>query len=232
MATKQKGLFDKRTSGRKLGAQKALKQSVDSAPRQGRPPLFNRTKALGEAMKLFWDRGYEGTSFDQLLEAMEISPSSFYNSFESKERLYEQAVEHYLAGPGNFFDEALSAETDTRTAFERLAVTTAEMFTRKELPTGCMVLLGSLHLAPTLGSVRKMMKQYRSNSERMLADRLRIGVASGELSPETDVQELAAYFIAVFDGMAVQARDGAPRKRLISIARRAMSGWPKPGTRR
>ena len=48
-------------------------------------------------MKLFWERGYEGTSFDDLIAAMSISASSFYNSFGSKERLYNEAVDQYLS---------------------------------------------------------------------------------------------------------------------------------------
>ena len=43
---------------------------------RGRPVVFDRDHALGEAMKLFWERGYEGTSFDDLIAVMtpEMSP--------------------------------------------------------------------------------------------------------------------------------------------------------------
>ena len=60
---------------------------------RGRPKNFDRSVALQQAMKLFWERGYEGASFDNLTAAMGISASSFYNSFGSKERLYQEAIE-------------------------------------------------------------------------------------------------------------------------------------------
>ena len=67
---------------------------------RGRPTNFDRSVALQQAMKLFWERGYEGASFDELTAAMGISASSFYNSFGSKERLYQEATEAYRAAAG------------------------------------------------------------------------------------------------------------------------------------
>src|ERR1700686_2391443 len=48
---------------------------------RGRPKSFDRTAAIQQAMELFWDRGYEGTTFDDLIRAMKLSPSSFYHEF-------------------------------------------------------------------------------------------------------------------------------------------------------
>jgi AcrR family transcriptional regulator len=71
-------------------------------------------------MRLFWERGFEGTSFDELIAVMGISPSSFYNSFGSKERLYQEATETYLALSGEWFLCELNADTDTRSAFRNV----------------------------------------------------------------------------------------------------------------
>ena len=67
------------------------------------PRASTARMALQQAMKLFWERGYEGASFDDLTAAMGISPSSFYNSFGSKERLYHEATEAYMACAGKWF---------------------------------------------------------------------------------------------------------------------------------
>ncbi len=48
-------------------------------------------------MTLFWENGYEGTTFDDLIGKMSISPSSFYNAFGSKEQLYREATECFVA---------------------------------------------------------------------------------------------------------------------------------------
>src|SRR5215469_9799539 len=109
---------------------------------RGRPVVFDRSKALFEAMKLFWERGYEGTSFDDLIGAMGISASSFYNSFGSKEELYCEATRAYLEWAGQWFFAILNdPSTDAKTAFALLLESTAEEFTRGDHPPGCMISL-------------------------------------------------------------------------------------------
>src|SRR5580698_10311333 len=105
---------------------------------RGRPKNFDRSVALQQAMKLFWERGYEGATFDDLTAAMGISASSFYNAFGSKEHLYQEATEAYMEAAGQWFAGELNADTDTKTAFHRLLSAAAREFTRIDLPTGCM----------------------------------------------------------------------------------------------
>jgi AcrR family transcriptional regulator len=194
---------------------------------RGRPVVFDRQVALIEAMKLFWERGYEGTSFDDLIAAMGISASSFYNSFGSKEALYCEATQSYLEWSGHWFSAILNDPSiDTRTAFARLFEATAEEFTRGDHPLGCMISLAGTHCAPGMKNIREMMAEHRAFSEGAMADRIRKGIATGDIPKDTDSDMLAAYYSAVARGLAVQARDGASRDKLSEIGRLAMRAWP------
>jgi len=177
-------------------------------------------------MKLFWEQGYEGTSFDQLIQAMGISPSSFYNSFGSKEELYKKATDAYLSLSWVWFADRLLGTVDTREAFEKLLDATAVEFTRQSHPSGCMISLAGTHLPPELTSICEVMAEHRANAEEMMAQRLRKGVEDGDLPSGTDVAALAAFYSAVTRGMAVQARDGASPQKLKAIADVAMQAWP------
>ena len=194
---------------------------------RGRPAVFDRAVALQAAMKLFWERGYEGTSFDDLISAMRISASSFYNSFGSKEALYCEATRTYLEWSGQWFFAILNDPSiDTRTAFARLFEATAEEFTRGDYPLGCMISLAGTHCSPGMSNIRDMMAEHRAFSEGAMANRMREGVANGDMPRDTDCDMLAAYYSAVARGLAVQARDGAPREKLSEIGRLAMRAWP------
>jgi AcrR family transcriptional regulator len=194
---------------------------------RGRPAVFDRVVALQAAMKLFWERGYEGTSFDDLISAMGISASSFYNSFGSKEALYCEATQTYLEWSGQWFFAILNDPSiDTRTAFARLFEATAEEFTRGDHPLGCMISLAGTHCPPGMSNIRDMMAEHRAFSEGAMANRMREGVANGDMPRDVDCDMLAAYYSAVARGLAVQARDGASREKLSEIGRLAMRAWP------
>ncbi len=193
---------------------------------RGRPRNFDRSDALQKAMKLFWERGYEGASFDDLAAAMGISPSSFYNSFGSKERLYQEATEAYMACASRWFADELQADTDAKTAFHRLLTAAAREFTQNDLPAGCMISLAGTHVPPALSCMRDAMARHRWAAQSAMAARIQRGVEEGDVPKDADVQALAAFYSALSRGMAVHARDGASRERLLEIVELGMRAWP------
>ncbi len=62
-----------------------------------RPKEFKKSDVLLKAMKIFWDKGYEGTSISDLTEKMNISRSSLYETFGDKHELFIEALEFYLS---------------------------------------------------------------------------------------------------------------------------------------
>lgn len=65
----------------------------------GRPRNFDRDQAVEQAMHLFWQHGYDATSLAQLKAGLGggISAPSFYAAFGSKEALFDECVQRYLA---------------------------------------------------------------------------------------------------------------------------------------
>ncbi|CAA6822705.1 MAG: Unknown protein [uncultured Sulfurovum sp.] len=62
---------------------------------RGRPKTFDELEALTAAMHYFWNHGYDNTSLDNLLEAMQIKKSSFYATFKSKEAIFSKSLVLY-----------------------------------------------------------------------------------------------------------------------------------------
>lgn len=74
--------------------------STPSAPRRpkvGRPMAFTRDAAIESAMQLFWKRGFTTVTARDLAGAMSIRRSSFYNTFETREVVFREAMRRYGA---------------------------------------------------------------------------------------------------------------------------------------
>src|SRR5580658_1011467 len=85
----------------------------------GRPRDFDVEKALGRAMRVFWRKGYLGTSLSDLTDAMGINRPSLYAAFGNKESLFHKVLERYAEGPSVYLSEALRAP-NARAVIERL----------------------------------------------------------------------------------------------------------------
>jgi TetR/AcrR family transcriptional regulator, copper-responsive repressor len=192
----------------------------------GRPRSFDRDLALNAAMLQFWEHGYEATSISDLAEAMDLNPPSIYGAFGDKRALFEESVDAYQKGPGCFAERAMSEETDTRRAFERLLMDAAANFTDGTHPPGCMVVLSALNCTDEDADVRERLAARRRKASDMFAGRVADASARGEIPSHVSPSVLANLIVTVFQGMSVRARDGATREELEAVARHTMSLWP------
>lgn len=185
-------------------------------------------------MRVFWDRGFEGTSVDNLTAAMRITPPSLYSAFGDKKRLFLEAVAHYQAGPGSFAEKALAEKGTAETAIRRLLLGAVRSFSSPNNPKGCMVVLAATNCAIESTDVMNAMAERRRMAERAIRARIAAGEAAGEFPRGTDIDALAGLVISTLYGLAVCARDGASSASLEKIVTQAMAAWPHtpaPGRR-
>jgi AcrR family transcriptional regulator len=176
-------------------------------------------------MEIFWDKGFEGTSMVDLTAGMGIGAPSLYAAFGSKEELFRAAVALYISTDGADIWAAITKADTAYGAIEGFLMETARLFSRPGKPSGCLVVLSALHSTDGNEALRAELIAKRLKNTADLAGRLAKGIDAGELSPETDVDKLARFYVTVQQGMSIQARDGADRSMLEEIARSALAAW-------
>ena len=193
---------------------------------RGRPLSFDRAAALEKAMHVFWERGYEAASVADLTSAMGITPPSLYTAFGDKEHLFLEAVEAYGKGPGGFGARALAEEPTARQAVQRLLEEGAVELTRDCQPHGCMMVTATTNCSVAAEHIQAALAKRRAVYVKDMQDRIQRGIDEGELPPDTDACALANFAAMVYQGMSMQAKDGASRESLLASARMAMRSWP------
>jgi TetR/AcrR family transcriptional regulator, copper-responsive repressor len=196
---------------------------------RGRPRGFDREEALETAMRLFWSRGYEATSISDLTKAMGVMPPALYGAFGDKKRLFLEAVDRYQQGAGSFAHKALTQEPTAERAIRRLLLDAATAFTNPDCPKGCMVVTSATNCTTHSGDIYEALAERRRAVESAVRARIAAGHKAGELSDEADADALTGVVTATLYGMAIKARDGAPRARLRRTVDQLMRMWPGGG---
>ncbi|MEV6741347.1 helix-turn-helix domain-containing protein [Streptomyces sp. NPDC051104] len=193
---------------------------------RGRPRTFDPDTALRQALVLFWERGYEGTSLNDLAAATGIASASIYACFGSKENLFRQVMALYGTTSGEPPRRALREQPTARAAIEAMLRATADEITRPDAPTGCMLILAALMGPVENQGVREFLADLRRNIYATIKDRLARGITDGDLTaPPTSLDAIARYYTTVVAGLSVQARDGATRAELEEVITCATAAW-------
>ena len=193
-------------------------------PDQGRPREFAEDAALDAAMHVFWEKGYEGASLDDLTAAMGINRSSLYATFGDKESLFRRVMDRYREGPMRFMREALDLPS-ARAVIEGLLRGTVEFLASPGHPPGCLSLQGGLTCGSGMERVKEGMAEWRRMGLVTLQKRMQQAKREGDLARDTDPKDLARYVLVVMNGLAVQSADGATAaelKRATELVLRAL----------
>jgi AcrR family transcriptional regulator len=198
---------------------------VTEKRQRGRPRGFDREEALDRAVEVFWREGYDGATVAELCRATGLNPPSLYAAFGDKARLFEAALDRYQATTGGFAARVLMDAPTAQAAVRGLLEAAADALATPGRPCGCLVVTGALTCADK--TAREAGASRRALSYAAIHDRIARGASAGELPLGEDVDALTRFVVSVFQGMGVQARDGATPEQLRAVAQRAMAAWPR-----
>jgi AcrR family transcriptional regulator len=182
----------------------------------GRPRNFDYDEALDQALKVFWKKGYEGTTLPDLTAAMGINRPSMYAAFGNKEELFRKAIERYVAHFSAHFAEALKEPT-ARLVVEKLLCGGLNVVTNQDNPLGCFLVQGALACGDTADCLKQEVANRRRAGEELLTQRFIQAKETGDLPPQINAADLARYVFVLTYGMSVQANSGVSKNELMRI---------------
>ncbi|MFI8998620.1 TetR/AcrR family transcriptional regulator [Streptomyces sp. NPDC053542] len=195
---------------------------------RGRPRGFDRDQALEQALRVFWEHGYQGASMTALTTAMGIKSPSLYAAYGSKEELFREALALYAATEGSYTQRALDEQPTARRAVDAVLRDNAAAYADPATPRGCLVVLAAPLATPDNADVADLLAGLRARTRQAVQSRIERGIADGDLPTGTDAAGLAAFYTTVLNGLSFQARDGASLAALNIVIDHAMRCWPQP----
>ncbi len=192
---------------------------------RGRLRVFDKDEALDKALKVFWERGYDGASLAELINELGINKPSLYAAFGNKEELFRQVLTRYLSAQVSFIREAIKEPT-AREVAETFLTKAAAFLTNNDHPKGCLIVQGALSCSQNSGLIKDQLIQNRKFYEMLLSERFKKAQSEGDLATEVSAEDLAKYLATLHQGMSVQATNGATQEELINMLKMALKSWP------
>lgn len=184
---------------------------------RGRPRKFDQSSALQAASDVFWTKGFNATSLDDLSAAMDMKRPSIYNAFGDKEAIYRKALAHFIQGMEAAFAQTMLAEDDIRKALTSFYSGALGIYTSGEQPKGCMVMSTAVAAATCHPEIQADLLNIISELDNKMAMRLEQARDAGQLDSSYDVAGRAAIAQSLLHSLSLRARAGEAQIQLRRI---------------
>lgn len=183
-----------------------------------RPRNQPESDSLEQALRLFWDHGYDRTSIGELSKALGVGPSSIYNAFGSKSELFRRSLTHYaethLAFVKDIVDQ--SAQRGLEPSLRELVRQLVDLYSDTKTPLGCAIFQGGGGGCSNGAEGVEIAEEFREKVYETLVNLLKSKQPTDHLSSKPS--RLAKYLLAVLSGLSQLACDGTSRRELHAIA--------------
>jgi TetR/AcrR family transcriptional regulator, transcriptional repressor for nem operon len=189
-----------------------------------RPKSFNEDAVLDQAVQLFWERGYDGTSLADLEMHLGLGRQSLYNAFGDKQALFLKALERYQRGVAGGALAQLNAPGAGLAAIRAFFQASVEALTTPGPRRACLVTSTILERGAQDPDALVSCNHARAALERVFRRALAQAKRQGELAEDLDVETTATLLVVQHYGLNVLAKTGATEAELQGAVEALLAG--------
>lgn len=188
-----------------------------------RPREFDADEALGRVMRVFWDQGYQASSFADLTKAADVRKQSLYGVFGDKRSLFLKSLALYRK---QVLSEARSIVSEAGSPFEgiaRLMRHAARPSGPKDGPTGCLMANTALEIGLSDSGVAAELKSMFRGVEQILTAAVKKGQEQGEITTRFDSAAIGQSLANTINGLRVLQKTGATSQQVKTVVETALA---------
>lgn len=167
---------------------------------------FNEEKALGQAMDLFWSKGYYDTSIDDLVKVTGVGRSGLYNTFGNKKSFFLKSLDHYCKTIMHEMLARLKSENaglqDILDHFEMVR----DVISSDQLVHGCFLCNTYVELGPHDGDISNKIVGFTDDQRKIYHQVLKNAKSKGEINKNLDIEAITDHLTNTMMGIAVLSK--------------------------
>jgi TetR/AcrR family transcriptional repressor of nem operon len=188
-----------------------------------RPREFDIDRALEQAMRVFWEQGYQGTSLGDVMEATAVQKQSLYCAFGDKHSLFVKSLELYRTQVLATIRMIVDNTDSPLDAVARVMRYAIEQAGAGSCPKGCLAANTALELGmrdpEAIVEVRKLFR----GMEKVLGETIKKGQDMGQIAARFQSGLIAQNLLNTLNGIRILERTGASAERLKGIVDMALA---------
>ncbi|KAF2342673.1 TetR/AcrR family transcriptional regulator [Flavobacterium tistrianum] len=175
---------------------------------------FNEDQALDKAIEIFWHKGYNGTSAQDLVNHLGLSRSSLYDTFGDKQKLFVKSLKRYQKQNHDILIELLESAPNIKTAFTDIFKQAVVESLQDRITKGCFMVNSSVELAMHDPEIAKIVHDNQKTVEDIFCKAIKKGQELGQISDKQEARSLARFIFNNYSGIRVLARTGERDKQV------------------
>ncbi|MFT3824317.1 MAG: TetR/AcrR family transcriptional regulator [Chitinophagaceae bacterium] len=184
---------------------------------------FNEEEVLQKATELFWTKGYNGTSMDELTQATGLSRSSIYDSFGNKYNFFNKSIRYYQQQQLDAVEKVVGKHNSPLKKIKALFQYAVEDILQDKQRKGCLVVNTTTELANVDKEVAALVLDNMNGMEAMFAGWIKAGQQQGEINTTFSPQAIARFLYNGYSGLRVIGQTKQDKKTLEDIVKVTLS---------
>jgi TetR/AcrR family transcriptional repressor of nem operon len=182
----------------------------------GRPKDFDEAAVLDKAVELFWKKGYEATSLEQLLAAMGMGKGSMYHNFGNKREVFKLTLNRFSQKFIGWLDTELTKAKDP-IAFIKDYFRGIPKQGADDHKKGCFLGNTVAELACIDPGLEKLAAEHLERMEGIFYKHIKNAQQLGKLKSKEDARLLARHLINLWNGLNITRRMYSSPKDLVPL---------------
>jgi TetR/AcrR family transcriptional repressor of nem operon len=179
---------------------------------------FDEEELLEKAVNLFWRKGYNATSAQDLVDELKINRSSLYNTYTDKKTLFQKSLKKYQDQQTNAMITVLAKAKDPEKAIRKVFADLVKESKEDTVAKGCFMVNTAVELAGQDAEIGAIVHNNNKSVEDAFTTIIEKGQQMGQFSTKNTARAYARFLFGGINALRVIARSGADKTALNDVA--------------